>query len=295
MNLFSPNIRHFWEGKWKANFIEPKRRLYDTELVYVSSGTFRLAIGSAVHQMRAKSLALIPPNTWHDSRTAANESVMRHCIHFDWTPEPSRQSRPLFAMAADPYDAAIINAIPSAVSRRLPLVFDTSSVKGLSKLIAQMLSGVRANDTVGMSLLWPILNILLTHGVDVRSPDGLGGKTTKAVLAVRDYIDQNYAEPQGYADYCEVSRLSSSHLCKAFTRIIGQSPTAYLKSLRLHHARRLLQETSMNISEVADTVGIGDRNYFSRVFRRTFGMSPSQFLAGLHRDDSGRKVRDLSE
>jgi len=96
---------------------------------------------------------------------------------------------------------------------------------------------------------------------------------------LRDHIDKHYAEPQGYETYRKLTRLSSSHLCRTFSDMIGQPPLGYLINLRLHHACRLFQESSMNIAEVACAVGIPDANYFSRLFRRKFKRSPSRFLS----------------
>ena len=57
--------------------------------------------------------------------------------------------------------------------------------------------------------------------------------------------------------------------------IVGVSPLEYVHRLRLEEAYRLLSDSSRNVSEVAMEVGFDDANYFSRLFRKKMGMSPS--------------------
>ncbi|MBO5218088.1 MAG: helix-turn-helix transcriptional regulator, partial [Clostridia bacterium] len=52
---------------------------------------------------------------------------------------------------------------------------------------------------------------------------------------------------------------------------------AFVRRRRLEHAKKLILEGKMSIPEIADTVGFSDYNYFLRVFRQEFGISPRRF------------------
>lgn len=112
-------------------------------------------------------------------------------------------------------------------------------------------------------------------------------KTSRQVFMVRDFINENYAKSQNYGTYVNLTKLSGSHICQAFSSLIGKPPLAYLNDIRLHHACRLLRETSMSSKEIAVIVGIPDHNYFTRLFRKKFKRSPIRYRIFCHNHGSG--------
>lgn len=291
MFLFDPEIRIVWEGSWGGNIVEPRRRLYNCEFIYVSEGAYQLDIAGTCHCMRKGSIAIIPPQVWHESRTGPHGYTFRHCIHFDWLPNNPVKQRPIAGFDGEPYNTELSSPIPPYIFPFLPLVSHRESHAMVIDLVETALNHIRRKQVLGLYLFWSVLRMLLSlsSGRDVNLL--LASKTARSVLTVRDYIDKHYAEPQDYATYHQLTRLSKSHLCQAFTALIGHPPLKYLSTLRLHHACRLLQEGSLNIAEVACAVGIPDPNYFSRLFRRKFGQSPSYFMAaGKRTDRNGHKV-----
>lgn len=72
-------------------------------------------------------------------------------------------------------------------------------------------------------------------------------------------------------------RLSQMQLYRKLKALTGKTPTLYIRSVRLQKARELLQNSDLNVSEIAYEVGFSDPAYFSRVFGEEFGQSPSDF------------------
>jgi AraC family transcriptional regulator of arabinose operon len=73
-------------------------------------------------------------------------------------------------------------------------------------------------------------------------------------------------------------RMSYKYLCGVFKRYTGLSIHQYHTRLRINEAARLLRETSLNISEIGYRTGYRDPLYFSHVFKRVKGCSPSEYL-----------------
>ena len=71
--------------------------------------------------------------------------------------------------------------------------------------------------------------------------------------------------------------ISRSRLFRAFKNTLNKSPKIYLEETRIREACVLLQMTNYSISEVADRIGYADPLYFSKVFRRMVGKSPTDF------------------
>ena len=71
--------------------------------------------------------------------------------------------------------------------------------------------------------------------------------------------------------------LSSSYLCRIFKEETGLSMNAYITNLRMSKAGELLNDTNSYIKEVAISVGFEDQLYFSRLFKRYSGVTPSEY------------------
>lgn len=277
MFLFSPVIRIFWQGRWPDGHIEPRRRLFDCELVYTSAGAFQLDINRTMHRMRAGSFAIIPPGVWHESRVSAGGFAVRHCVHFDWLPRPEARQIPIASFPGESFDLKLVSTIPPEIARHLPLVSHFDPHDPVSVVFRGACGYFAHADSAAPSMLWPVLNLLLTacSSQDSKSPPL--ARNTQAALRIRDYIDANFAKPQDYNTYRKLSGLSTSHLCQLFATVFGRPPSSYLLNLRLQHACRLLHETELSVKEVGHAVGIPDPNYFSRLFRKHFGQCPSAF------------------
>jgi AraC-like DNA-binding protein len=91
---------------------------------------------------------------------------------------------------------------------------------------------------------------------------------------VVNYIDEHYTGDLSMAEMAAMAKLSATHFNKRFQTVLRMSPTEYLLSLRVQHARRLLIESSKSISEIAASVGFYDQSHFTKRFRRVTGMTP---------------------
>ncbi len=81
----------------------------------------------------------------------------------------------------------------------------------------------------------------------------------------------------------EATRLSISagYLSRVFKKETGYTFTDYLMYYRVKRAAELLRSGTLRIAEVADLVGYGDQRYFSQIFKRIVGLTPTQFKEGL--------------
>ena len=80
----------------------------------------------------------------------------------------------------------------------------------------------------------------------------------------------------GAAQLCEATNLSDSQLYRKLKALTGLSPVRFIQKTRLREAKKLLETTALNVSEVAYQTGFSDPNYFSRAFSKEFGIPPSE-------------------
>ena len=93
------------------------------------------------------------------------------------------------------------------------------------------------------------------------------------------YIEENYSESISVAQLAEMSNYSLRQFIRLFKKVFGCIPTEYIANLRMQKARELLRGKNHSITDIALFCGYGDSNYFSRIFRKYNGMTPSEYRA----------------
>ena len=70
-------------------------------------------------------------------------------------------------------------------------------------------------------------------------------------------------------------RMSRTQIYRKVKVLTGKSPTVFIRSIRLHHGKKLLEQSEMNVSEIAYETGFRSPSYFSKLFLEEFGTTPS--------------------
>lgn len=91
------------------------------------------------------------------------------------------------------------------------------------------------------------------------------------------FMETHFAETLSISDVIERSHYSQRHFIRLFSAAYGMTPQRYLLDVRIRHASAMLRDSGLSVTEVAMRCGFGDPNYFSRIFRKYSGNSPSEF------------------
>ena len=92
------------------------------------------------------------------------------------------------------------------------------------------------------------------------------------------YIERNYANYINVDDIAASAGISRSHLYRLFMQNAGMSPNEYLNTHRINVACTLMRSHGLTVCEAANSCGFSDQLYFSRVFKKMKGMSPSYYI-----------------
>lgn len=106
------------------------------------------------------------------------------------------------------------------------------------------------------------------------------GNTRQIVLEIAAHLTTNYMDDVDQVSLARRFGLSPAHLSRLFKQEIGTNYNAYITETRLKAAEALLSETELSVRVVAKLTGFYSHAYFSTVFKRRFGASPTEYRTG---------------
>ena len=118
---------------------------------------------------------------------------------------------------------------------------------------------------------------LIDKAVETRD-ENAGNRYGAVMEEVRNYIDENYADEElSLNKVAEHVNFSPNHLSAVFSAQMGTTFIKYLTDYRLGKAKELLRCTSKRTADIGYEVGYKDPHYFSSLFKKTQGMTPTQY------------------
>ena len=99
----------------------------------------------------------------------------------------------------------------------------------------------------------------------------------RTITGLTRYLQEHLAEEVSLSVLAEQFHLNPQYISQLFKSEIGVNFLAYLTSIRMERAKKLLLSTSLSIAEVAEQSGYGDYRVFTKVFKKSEGVTPSQY------------------
>ncbi len=136
-----------------------------------------------------------------------------------------------------------------------------------------------------------LIPAVIPENVPVQEPDDTyDPQMAQLILYVREYLNRNYMNTVSLDYLSEMLKISPSYLSTQFKRYTHINFVDYLTNLRINEAFHLLLDPLRSTAEVAALVGYEDAGYFSRVFKKHTGLTPTQYRrqqirASLNKDN----------
>ena len=226
---------------------------------YVVSGQGYYETGGQLYQLKAGDVFLIYPGvpiTYYADETFPWEY---YWVGFNGGDAPS-----------------IISATPFSMDT--PVIHDFSFGEELKKGLLDIYErrGTSLHNTLEMTgQLYHTLALFI--GPESSGDSDRTGSARNYVNQAVEYINGHYAYPISVEDISDYVGISRSQLYRAFMAVMNQSPKEYLTAFRMKQARQLLKTTALPINTIACSAGFENNLYFSKVFHKVCGMSPSNY------------------
>ncbi|WP_052019731.1 helix-turn-helix transcriptional regulator [Paenibacillus sp. JCM 10914] len=123
-----------------------------------------------------------------------------------------------------------------------------------------------------------LTRMLKSSVIKVDSEQGSG---QRAIDLAKQYMQENYHKELSLDQISSMVYLNSVYFSQLFKQRIGVGFKEYLIHLRIDRALQLLKETDMKIAEISNVIGYDDVRHFSQIFRKKYGVTPSEYRAKI--------------
>lgn len=170
------------------------------------------------------------------------------------------------------YVGRITNTIFSYVQKEMPQLC-TMMEEAMDNVdyYLKCLNGEKLSETLKIILEG------LQERKEQRQPDSVAGQMEQ----IRRRIETDYADNITLASLAEQYHVDASYLSRTFSRKYGESIISFLTRVRMEKAAQLMRDENRKLEAIAFLVGYDDYHYFSRVFRKKMGVSPSEYRSRL--------------
>ena len=258
-----------------------ERRLPVNLLVFFHKGICNFTINGEKYEYKKGDILLVPANTVYSSYS--EESCEYTFFHFDGNLfECEKNPDEIAPFDAVPYGRPIYGYTKREADTSL-LLFDRKITLGaqaqnVESLIRKCMS-TRLNYESKQQLLLAIqfseiMFYISQHFCERFSSEN---KLPPQVNKILSYIKENYTGMISLDDICKSMDMSKQYCMRIFKKYMHTTINDYILDMRMRHAAYLLSSTTMNISQTADYLGFASTSYFSRVFKKYYGIAPSDY------------------
>lgn len=130
-----------------------------------------------------------------------------------------------------------------------------------------------------VSIIYRILNII-SNEHNIETNDISSSKKEQQIKKIIEYINNNYTTTDiSIKKIADAFFFNQAYLTRIFKESTGMSPIKYIIMLRMRRAVELLEKRTFSISQIAYALGYKNQFYFSKEFKRFFGVQPSKYIA----------------
>lgn len=230
----------------------------DYQLLYVAGGKAEFVVGGKVHLLTAGHMVLFRPDQPQHYRYHGKDHTQMYWVHFTGAQVDELLQENGF--------------VPSEQT------FTTGASPVFARLFDDMIHELQACRPGYQTMLELYLRQLLLLSRRAAPTPAAGSHALQAqVEQAQRFFTEHYNTPISIRDYAARQNVSISWFLRCFRQVTGQTPMQYILSVRITNAISLMQDTDWNLTQIAAAVGYDNPLYFSRLFHRFKGMSPSAY------------------
>lgn len=241
----------------EGHFIHRNQGSKEYIFIYCVEGSGRIAFENQNLHLQPNSFCLIPIATKHEYEATKNDPWSIYWMHFKGHLCPSLYERHLE-----------VNEYAQKIS------FDSERIAMFDRIF-QMLSNEYAPQQLEFA---NILGLHFLSSFIYLSVDGLNTHSKSNLIEnITAYLDQNLDSTLKTEDIAQKFNYSTSYVLNLFKKHTGYSLIQFFNLKKMQKACEYLKYSDLSIKEISFKLGFQDPFYFSRIFKKTIGQSPSEY------------------
>ena len=274
-----PFIRytHYSAIDSNTQFIDIKP--YEYRLIYVTYGTAVIKVMDKDYAVMPNHLLIITPGVTYSYQLQKNEIIRIYGVNFDYTCHHSNQSSPIYPEKPRTFNpnkiVETVEFIDMPCLNQVVSISDFPQIEIFLHQIVQEFNCKKKYHQLKMRSYFISLLVEITRQLNDTISYNIS--SNDIVDTVIQYIQDNYRRDISNATIGELFNFNPTYLSRLFIQHTGLSLHKYIIRHRIFHAIDLLQTTNYSITQISDMVGFSDANYFSRIFKKQTGVTPSYF------------------
>lgn len=257
-------IELYYVDKHHSRYQMPFHWHMEYELIRVLQGTFTLILDGQKFVLSAGDSAWISDGVIHGGTPL---DCIYECIVFDLKE----------LLHAVPHTKLYVDAfLASAQSFSGPLTQNDCICKLTNSLFCEVNRGDKGYEWATIGLLCQIIGEIMRVGTG-NTATVANHKQVMRLKRALSLIREKYFEPLRLSDLAAAAEMTPKYFCRAFAGMTGRTPVDYLIYYRVERACEKLKLTDDTITDIAVSCGFNDMSYFSKIFKRYKGCSPTHY------------------
>ena len=240
------------------------RGTLDYQLIYVASGKTHFYFGDEERIVNAEQMVLFQPRQPQHYEYFAKDKPEVYWVHFTGS-----DVKNILRHYGIPMDEPVFYS------------GNSSMYAYLFKEMIRELQTCRVGYQELLEMYLRQILLLIVRSREEHNPTVSSFIQDEMELA-RRYFTEHYNEEINIEEYAKSRGMSISWFLRNFKQLTAKSPMQYVLSIRINNAVSLLEGTNYNINEISSIVGYDNPLYFSRIFKKQKGVSPSDYRKNLH-------------
>jgi AraC-like DNA-binding protein len=255
--------RQFSESKKYPSKIT--RTIQHHELVFVTGGKGSIITEKKRYQVKEGMLFYICPNVLHSIEIDAEEPICFLSVHFSYAHVSFNDSK--WAIRDE------VEMLPLHSAQELKDYYHIDDI--FRKLVDSWNAKLPGYEFITKTLFQQLL-IAIFQNIRKQNQNY---STSLKVEKIIKYMHHNINNRVTLTELSEMVQLSSTYLSRAFKETTGYSVIEFFNKIKIDKAKELIIEGNKRVKDVAQALGFTDEFYFSRIFKRMEGISPSEYYS----------------
>lgn len=261
-NIYVTEINAIYYGVKERNYVFSGERHHLYELTFVDNGSLLTKIDHQEYTLDTNECILYYPGQFHNQRVISNHACSYITIIFE------------------------CRGIENEILKNKKIMCNREQIQLLQAIAKNSENDFAYKNALLITELQLLLIKLLTQDAiskNVKPTSLVNQKWENSLLnKIVDYIDMNLFDPLPVESICDAFAISRSSLQNLFKNNANTSPKHYINEKKLAYSRLLIKNGDLTISDISAKLGFTSIHYFSRKFKKRYGITPSEYARKIY-------------